>query len=177
MKYKDDYVALHESGKFFFGYSLLHFKELIKETIDTTYSFTVLDYGSGKGKQYSKHKIDLYWNVHVDCYDPGYEPFSKLPEKKYDGVICTEVMEHIPEDEIDQALSEIFERARKFVFFSISLDPSNSDRGKTLLDGSNLHCTVKSPEWWFDKIKLHNKGKVKAIVYYTNSHVKKKGSP
>lgn len=157
MKYRDDYIALHNKGTFFFGYSLLDSKHRIYKLIKDTKSETLLDYGSGKGWQYSKRKMDLYWGVEVDCYDPGYEPFSQLPNKTYDGVVCTEVMEHIPENEIDQALTEIFERANKFVFFTIARDLSNSDNGKTLLDGSNLHVTIKSAQWWKEKIDTYTK--------------------
>lgn len=160
MKYKNDYEKLHETGRFFHGLSLIPSKELIYNLIKSTNSETVLDYGSGKGLQYSKYNTDLYWGVEVDCYDPGYKPFSILPDKMYDGVVCTEVMEHIPEEEIDKTLREIFERARKFVYFGIALNQSNSDDGKTLLDGSNLHVTIKPDYWWREKINLHNKNNV-----------------
>jgi hypothetical protein len=167
MKYKVDYTHLHETGNFFYGYSLLPSKERIYQIIKDTNSETVLDYGSGKGMQYSKRKVDLYWGVEVDCYDPGYKPFSVLPDKTYDGVICTEVMEHIPEDEVDQALREIFDRARKFVFFTISLNLSNVDGGKTLLDGTNLHVTIKTEDWWNEKIRHHNKNNIAVQTYFS----------
>jgi hypothetical protein len=40
-----------------------------------------------------------YWGVEsIRCYDPGYPPFSTLPEGRFDGVICTDVLEHCPEE-------------------------------------------------------------------------------
>jgi 2-polyprenyl-3-methyl-5-hydroxy-6-metoxy-1,4-benzoquinol methylase len=33
-------------------------------------------------------------------YDPGYPKHSALPKGKYDGVICTDVIEHIDEKDL-----------------------------------------------------------------------------
>lgn len=163
MRYEEEYKRLHTSGVFA-GYSLLHFADNIYNMIKDTGSYTVLDYGSGKGYQYSKKKIDLYWGVEVDCYDPGYEPFNTLPNKMYDGVVCTEVMEHIPEDEIDNAMYNIFARANKFVFLSVSLVPA----AKTFTNGDNVHVTLKTKEWWNEKIDRHNTKGVPVNVVFSD---------
>lgn len=112
----------------------------------------MLDYGSGKGQQYSKHHLDKVWNVEVDCYDPFYEPFSKIPEKLYDGTICIEVLEHIPEEELDTVLDTIFSKTKKFVLFTACSRPAN----KFFEDGTNVHVTIKDYQWWLEKIKPHN---------------------
>ena len=36
----------------------------------------------------------------IHLYDPGVEEYSIYPKNKHDGVICTDVLEHIPEDDI-----------------------------------------------------------------------------
>lgn len=162
MKYLDEYKRLHDSGVFA-GYSLLHFADNIYNMIKDTGSYTVLDYGSGKGYQYSKKKIDLYWGVEVDCYDPGYEPFNVLPDKVYDGVVCTEVLEHVPEDEIDNAMQQIFARATKFVFLSISLGVAS----KRFSTGEQIHVTLKTADWWKDVIDRHNVRDVPISVWFT----------
>lgn len=41
------------------------------------------------------------WRVDsITLYDPGYEPYSTLPVGDFDGVICTDVLEHCPEEDI-----------------------------------------------------------------------------
>lgn len=172
MKLKNDYIELHKNKNYFNGYSLVPSKDHVYNVVKKTNSKTILDYGSGKGQQYSNLKLDLYWGVEVDCYDPGYEPFFELPNKLYDGVICTEVMEHVPEDEVDQVMTEIFERATKFVYFSIAL----SLAGKKLLDGSNVHVTIKPMKWWNEKINQHNKNGIKVVCLFSGID-KRTGQP
>ena len=126
----------------------------IKRLIDLTGSETVLDYGSGKGKQYES-AIDVpgegtfdsvldYWDVTVECYDPSYIPFSRLPAGRFDGVISTDVLEHCPEEDIPWIVNEIFDYAEKFVFANVACYPAR----KRLPNGENAHCTIQPPEWW-----------------------------
>lgn len=163
MKYRKEYEEFHK-GHFFAGYSVLQFANNIYSAIEKTNSTTILDYGSGKGHQYSKKKLDLYWGVEVDCYDPGYKPFSDLPNKTYDGVICTEVMEHVPEDEVDDTIQHIFARATKFVFFSISLGTAN----KKFSNGEQIHVTLKSAEWWRSVIDRYNTKDVPVYIMFSS---------
>ena len=84
----------------------------VKRLIERTGAQSILDYGAGKGRQYDLRNfkaddgrvyesIQDYWDVdYVQCYDPSYEPFSKLPASRFDGVISTDVLEHCPEDDL-----------------------------------------------------------------------------
>src|SRR6185503_562707 len=84
----------------------------IKSWIERTGARTILDYGAGKGLQYRPQKVVVdgrhvadgiaeYWDVdEVRCFDPGYAPHNALPEGKFDGVICTDVLEHCPEEDL-----------------------------------------------------------------------------
>lgn len=127
----------------------------IKRLIAATGATTVLDYGSGKGKQYelpcrlsdgtSHDNIQDYWDVdYVHCYDPSYAPFSKLPSGKFDGVVSTDVLEHCPETDLEWIVDEIFGFASRFVFANVASFPAR----KRLPTGENAHCTIKPVEWW-----------------------------
>lgn len=117
---------------------------------------TLLDYGSGKGRQYKPFRMEFadgsvfdsvqeLWNVDaITCYDPGYAEFAQLPSGTFDGVICTDVMEHCPEEDLPWILSEIFGYAKKFVFLSVALYPAV----KTMPNGENAHCTLMPTDWW-----------------------------
>lgn len=59
---------------------------------------------------------------------------------------CTDVMEHIPPDKVDQTLRNIM-RASGRVFFQISLVPDSMG----LLIGHHLHLSVHTYEWWIAK--------------------------
>ncbi len=128
----------------------------IKRLIEATGAANILDYGSGKGQQYDLRgipgpdgerydSIQDYWDVdYIQCYDPSYTPFSKLPAGKFDGVVSTDVLEHCPEEDLPWILDEIFGYAEKFVFANVACYPAK----KRLPTGENAHCTIRPPEWW-----------------------------
>jgi len=159
--YKKEYEALHANGWFNGKSCLLHKKGMYK-TVKETNSQTLLDYGSGKGHQYSVHNLDKYWGVVVDCYDPYVKEFSILPNKKYDGVVCTDVLEHIPEDKLDDLISTIFSKATKFVYFCVCTRAAL----KKFSDGSNVHVTIKTPEYWQEKISKFNKNNLTVEIKF-----------
>jgi SAM-dependent methyltransferase len=159
------YRYMHERGSAehglsavatFAGTSLMRHIQRIKELIGRTGASTILDYGCGKGALYLPHPLAIkgvgtfdgvvdYWGVdNVACYDPAYEPFSALPKEQFDGVVCTDVMEHCPEEDLGWIVAEIFSFARRFVYVNVACFPAE----KLLPNGENAHCTIQPPEWW-----------------------------
>ena len=141
--------------KTFPGSSLSPHVGRIKALIEATGAKTILDYGAGKGMQYrpqpvivgGRHVADgiaEYWDVDVECYDAGYAPYSKLPKTTFDGVVCTDVLEHCPEEDLPWILDEIFGFARQFVYLNVACFPAR----KSLPNGENAHATVRPPQWW-----------------------------
>ena len=80
----------------------------------------------------------------ITLYDPGYRKFQTYPNKILDGVICVDVVEHIPEADVEKFIEEIFSLATKFVFIAIACYPAK----KYLPDGRNVHLSIKKPEEW-----------------------------
>lgn len=161
----DQYKSMHAHGvehlncapeDTFPGFSLFSQAARIKVLIDQTGTETILDYGSGKGKQYEPRAITIpnqgkwpsileYWDIsEVTCYDPNYPPYQKLPTEKFEGVVCTDVLEHCPEEDIPWIIDEIFSYATKFVYLNIACYPAQ----KRLPSGENAHCTIQGLDWW-----------------------------
>jgi hypothetical protein len=159
------YHRLHVEGErsrgiapadMFSGENLLRHIGMVKGLCDRHRAQSLLDYGSGKGKKYRDTVVTLpdgtrypslsgFWGVStISCYDPGYAPYSNLPTGKFDGVICTDVLEHCPEEDVDWIVAELFAFARKFVFANVACYPAL----KRLPDGQNAHCTIQQQEWW-----------------------------
>lgn len=141
------------------GRSLPKQAPYIKRLVDLTAAKSILDYGSGKGQQYWPRRmvdetngidypdIKSYWGVgEIACYDPAYPPFAGLPQRRFDGVVCTDVLEHCPEDDIPWIVAELFAFAEKFVYANVACYPAR----QRLPSGANAHCTIKSPRWWED---------------------------
>ena len=164
------YRQLHEHGQpernvaaaqTFDGGSLLAQAMNVKRFVSEYNVKTLMDYGSGKGRQYEPRPMTLadgssysgipdFWGVDaVHCYDPGYEPFSQRPTERFEGVISTDVLEHVPEMDLPWLVDDIFSFASTFVFANIANYPAR----KVLPDGSNAHCTVQPAAWWYEIIK------------------------
>tara|TARA_B100002003_G_scaffold248510_1_gene282483 strand:- start:182 stop:940 length:759 start_codon:yes stop_codon:yes gene_type:complete len=117
---------------------------------------TLLDYGAGKGMQYTNlcvkeagklkvyPSVPKYWGVNVTCYDPANPRFNILPEGRFDAVISTDVLEHCPEEDLRWIIGEFFAKAKKCVFANIACYPAQT----ILPNGENAHATIKPPEWW-----------------------------
>jgi hypothetical protein len=147
--------------KTFPGKSLAKQAMRIKRLIDETGAASILDYGSGKGLQYDPRPVKVkgvgsfdgiidYWGVDsVKCYDPAYTPHSALPQGLFDGVVCTDVMEHCPEEDVPWIVEEIFSFAERFVFVNAACFPAQ----KRLPNGENAHCTIQPPQWWEERFR------------------------
>ncbi len=144
----------------FAGFSLAPQIGRIRELIRRTGAQSILDYGSGKGKQYEPREladgnggkwsgVAEYWGIQsIVCYDPCYPPYSDIPTDMFDGVISTDVLEHCPEEDIGWILDEIFGFAKRFVFANVACYPAK----KVLPNGENAHCMIKPLDWWRDTV-------------------------
>jgi len=133
-----EYRAMHAKNTFK-GESLKkHLPEIRK--IITEYGIkSLLDYGCGKAACHTPPLVK-----DTTLYDPYREPYDKKPVGTFDLVICTDVLEHVPEDEIGRTLVELMNYTNKVLFLAISTKPAK----KVFSDGSNVHITVKPREWW-----------------------------
>jgi len=165
----DLYGQMHEEGRpntghsaesTFSGISLTEHVEPIAELVARHGARTILDYGSGKATLYqpapgqdpdSRFKVMPRWsNAEVTCYDPGYQPFSGPYADHYDGVITTDVLEHIPAEDIPWVLHHLFAHATKFVYAVAACFRAK----KILPDGTNAHCTIRTADWWAGQMAL-----------------------
>lgn len=116
---------------------------------------TILDYGCGKAHQYRTVQlrdrngktgtVQDYWGVSdIRLYDPGVLEFAHLPTAQSDGVLCTDVLEHIPEADMLWVVEELFSQARKFLFVAVACYPARA----ILPTGENAHETIRPPSWW-----------------------------
>ena len=151
------YRAMHESAKMFRGNSIKGHIEAICDLVAKHKPESLLDYGSGKGAQYSDLNIHEKWGgLRPTCYDPGYPPIAEKPLGKFDGVICTDVAEHWPPECVDDEFRCSIGYANKFAFFCIYTEPAR----KFLPDGRNVHLTVRPQAWWIKRVCALTDGRI-----------------
>lgn len=63
-------------------------------------------------------------------------------------MVNTDVLEHIPREDLDDVISHIHSLG-KHCYFNIHTGPAKV----FLPSGENAHCTIEEPEWWLEKIQ------------------------
>ncbi|MEM1198238.1 MAG: class I SAM-dependent methyltransferase, partial [Pseudomonadota bacterium] len=109
----------------------------IKQLIEKSGAKSIIDYGSGKGSHYGRVEIKNsageivatslaeYWGVEtITLYDPGIPMYEDLPEEQHDGLISTDVLEHLPRADAVWVVEEMFSLASKFVYANVACYPA-----------------------------------------------------
>lgn len=121
---------------------------------------TVIDFGCGTGRagvalHKKGHKVTLL-DFAENCRDaaalslPFFECDLTTPiSAKADYGFCTDVMEHIPSEDVNTVIKNIMKACAKGVFFQISTVP---DVGGKLI-GQQLHLSVRPHGWWRSKFE------------------------
>lgn len=111
-------------------------------------SRSILDYGCGK-KTLESGLLKLWMGVPlvpILSYDPAIEGCEE--KKSCDLVVCTDVLEHVEPEYLDNVLNDLSRLMRKVGFFTVHTQPAL----KHLADGRNAHLIQKPYGWWFNKL-------------------------
>jgi hypothetical protein len=143
----DSYAALnrqlHEQNDGYGASSWRHMQKVL-DLRERTGSETVLDYGCGKG-MLKKALGNPDW---MREYDPAVPGKDTRPEIA-DLVICTDVLEHIEPELLDNVLTHIIRVTAKAALLIIATRPA----GKNLPDGTNAHKIIENDDWWRAKLE------------------------
>lgn len=155
------YQQLHQQGQFP-GWAIRPFVGRIATLIEQTGATSLLDYGCGEGKQYSVEHVHHRWGIMPALYEPARPEYSAEPSPA-DGVICTDVLEHVPEEEVPALCARLCGLARKFLFVSVCCRPAK----RLLPDGRNSHVTLKSVAWWAAQFAAHATDSLTVVLVET----------
>lgn len=149
------YRRMATEGSNFQGLSVLQHARLIGKLITRTGARTLLDYGcAGAGAYAHPYLMHEGWGVDLPAlYDPAVPAFEAKPSGQFDGVICSDVLEHVPERHVDAVIAELFGYATRFVFASVCCRPAKKRFPGTQV---NLHVTVRPFAWWEQKLRAAN---------------------
>ncbi len=119
---------------------------------------SVLDVGCGKGQfcEFLASKGKQVHGLDISAPFPDNDKVRwirgdmlHIPVFSVEWITAFDVLEHIPEDEIDAVLQEFNRIAVKGFIFSICFRDSIYK-----IQGESLHPTVKPLKWWEEKLKV-----------------------
>ena len=141
-EYREANKRLHEINPKY-GSSSAKWAPKVLELVDKTGSRNVLDYGCGKGQLAAALS-----HLDVREYDPAV-PGKDAEPQPADLVICTDVLEHIEPNCLDDVLQHIRAVTLKLAFLNVATRPAV----KTLPDGRNTHLIIQPETWWRARIE------------------------
>lgn len=124
-----------------YGISGSRYKDHVLSLSQRYDSTDILDYGCGKGT------LSKSLPFPINEYDPAIEGKDSAP-KPADIVVCTDVLEHIEPDYLDNVLNDIVRCTRKVAYLVIATGPAS----KNLPDGRNTHLIQQKKPWWWKKL-------------------------
>ena len=145
-------------------------REIAKDIALIPAGSTYLDVGCGRGESIRLAEsfgivatglelVPYLCNESVVEGNIGELPFE---DSSFEYVSCYDVVEHLPTEQVDEALSELFRVASKWVFIT-----TNDKSSIHNVCGDNLHLTRKPRDWWEQKISpLCNS--LESLVYPVN---------
>jgi len=139
--YRQQNAKLHETNAAY-GISGQKYARQVLELATMFKTTDILDYGCGK--------CTLAYNLPfpIKNFDPCILGLDTPPEQA-DIVVCTDTLEHVEEECVDEVLDHIKSLTRHAAFMEIATRPSI----KSLPDGRNTHVTVRPGIWWMRKLE------------------------
>jgi hypothetical protein len=149
---KQYYKTLKRSKKFqkqsvnWAGYGSYQYIDQLSSIVTKYDCRTMLDYGCGKGLQYSEKNnfANLIGISEYALHDPAYKPYAVLPPGTWDLVICLDVLPFIDEFYIDEVVDLMLSRCNKMCVVALQ-DISIINRKKPFV------C-IKDQAWWQEKL-------------------------
>jgi hypothetical protein len=140
----DQYRQIH--GRERYGDSSLLKAPYIIPHIRALGARSVIDYGCGQSKL--AEAIGSLPRVETVCrYEPAIPDYASRPDRHFDLVVSVDVLEHVPEPELDDVLADMRQLADHALLI-IDIVPAQT----ILPNGENAHATVQPPAWWMDRL-------------------------
>jgi hypothetical protein len=140
-------------------YRLIHSREAYGNTsvknlpyilplIDELKPSSIIDFGCGQSSL--ADELAKATGARTARYDPAIPEHSTKPEGKFDLLVNVDVLEHVPEEELEPIIAEMASFAKNAIIVI--------DTGPAVLvlpDGRNAHVTQQDQDWWAMKLGAH----------------------
>lgn len=149
MNFPSTYInSVNEGTKFQKAYKVwagkgtLQYKEHLKSLIQKHNVKTVLDFGCGKGVQYSIHKIDQELGFEVVAYDPCIHGLKNWPVGKWDMVIALDCLSLVNKSDLPWIYSCLDNWADKCVLVATQIGYEGKENKKVSASGVELYTDI-----------------------------------
>lgn len=134
--YRELNALLHRTNESY-GTSGKRYVDIVRQLCDRFKTRDILDYGCGK------RTLETALGFPIHNYDPCIPGLDDVPGQ-HDIVACTDVLEHIEPDCLDEVLKDIKRCTGKVAMLLVATRPAK----KYLADGRNAHLIQQPYEWW-----------------------------
>ena len=138
---------LHKDPEVLYGYKGADQAPEIMKQVKAYRCRSLLDYGAGK--RTLSQALQSERNLRVQDYDPAIPEISHEPAPA-DMVVCTDVMEHVEPELVQNVISHLHALTNRVLFLRVCIVPCTS---KSLPDGSDPHRSVHSFDWWTEAFR------------------------
>lgn len=140
----DQYRKLHAQGAY--GDRSVKKLRFIQPHLVIREPKTLLDYGCGQSTLVDNLSVPSL--TRADRYDPAIPRYATLPSGVYDVLVNVDVLEHVPEAQLEPLLKQMRSLCRDALIV-IDTVPAT----QILPNGENAHCTVRPASWWKAKLE------------------------
>jgi cyclopropane fatty-acyl-phospholipid synthase-like methyltransferase len=149
----DFYRKHHASAHY--GAAGHHKVKFVLEALEGHNVSSVLDFGAG-AQMLGKRLATKY---QVTSYDPAIPGIDVLPTRTFDATVSTDVLEHIPYEEIDEVIATLVRLTDKVGYHHIANFPAQL----RLKDGRDAHLIQKEAAWWKDRFEAQGAVVTRAV--------------
>lgn len=143
--YIKQYANIHKNKTF--GVTGFEFVNHIQACIAELKPKAILDYGCGQTDM--SQRLNLLGGT-FNRYDPAISAISTLPVDSADLLINTDVLEHIPKQDLGGILQHMASISNN-AFFNIATRLAR----EILPNGENAHCTILTADEWLLELRQH----------------------
>jgi hypothetical protein len=140
------YADIHSSREY--GNTSIKNARYIRPDIKLLNPKSVIDYGCGQSPLVDM--LGLGPDTVTRRFDPAIPAYSEKPSGVFDLLLNIDVLEHIPEPDLDPIIEEMRSLCRDAILI-VDTVPARL----ILPNGENAHATIRPKEWWAEKLGRH----------------------
>lgn len=142
----DQYKQIHATRQY--GDTSIKNLRYLRPQVKVLAPKTILDFGCGRSKLVDA--LGAATGAQTTRHDPAIPEYSAVPEGKFDLLTNIDVLEHVPEPQLDAVVGKMASLCHNAIIV-IDTRPAEA----VLPNGENAHCTLRSHDWWQQYLGKH----------------------